>query len=274
MRQFVTTALFGLAFAVPVQAASEDDVARLFDAMRVSDVIEIMREEGLGYSETLAEEMLPNGATQTWQDSVRRIYNTEAMEAGLTAEFSEAVKDEDLDSVIAFFESELGRRIVDLEISAREALLDPAVEEASHDNFEQHLQDADPRLDLVTAYIEANGLVDANVVGALNSNFAFLRGLAEAGQNGAAMTESEMLASVWAQEEDVRSETRMWLYSYLLMAYAPLEDDELEAYIEMSESDAGRAMNRGLFEGFDPMFTGISAALGAEIAEIGSGEEL
>lgn len=274
MRQIVTAALCGLVFALPVQAASEADVARLFEAMRVTDVIQIMREEGLGYSETLAEEMLPNGATQTWQDSVSRIYDTDVMAKGLETEFQAAVAEDDLSPVIAFFESDLGRKVVDLEISAREALLDPAVEEASHDNFEQSLQDADPRLDLVNAYIEANDLVDANVVGALNSNFAFLRGLADAGANGSAMSESEMLASVWSQEEDVRSETRMWLYSYLLMAYAPLEDEELRAYIEMSESKAGRAMNRGLFEGFDPMFTGISAALGAAIAEIGSGEDL
>lgn len=274
MRHLVTTALCGLAFALPAQAASQADVDRLFEAMRVTDVIKIMREEGLGYSETLAEEMLPNGSTQTWQDSVSRIYDTDAMAEGLEAEFLEAVGDDDLSPVIDFFESDLGRKVVDLEISAREALLDPAVEEASHDAFEKSLEEADPRLDLVTAYIDANDLVDANVVGALNSNFAFLRGLADAGANGDAMSEGEMLASVWSQEEDVRSETRMWLYSYLLMAYAPLEDEELQAYIEMSESDAGRAMNRGLFEGFDPMFTGISAALGAAIAEIGSGEEL
>ncbi|NVO27584.1 DUF2059 domain-containing protein [Donghicola sp. C2-DW-16] len=274
MRKTALTALFVLGFAVPGYAATQQDVDRLFQAMRVEDVVDIMRQEGMNYAGTLAEEMLPDGATKRWEAAVGRIYDTESMRKGLESRFAESVADEDLSEVIDFFESDLGKRVVDLEISAREALLDPAIEDASRDNFERMVENADERLEQVGEYIDANDLVEANVAGALNSNFAFLQGLADGGARGAEMSEEEMLATIWQQEEDVRTETRVWLYSYLLMAYAPLDESDLDKYIEMSRSQAGRAMNRALFDGFDPMFTAISSALGQEIARIGSDQEL
>lgn len=274
MRKTALTALFVLGFAVSGHAATQQDVDRLFQAMRVDDVVAIMRKEGLNYADTLAEEMLPDGSTKRWEAAVGRIYDAESMRNGLESRFTESVIDADLTEVIDFFESDLGKQVVDLEISAREALLDPAIEEASRDTFERMVEDADDRVEQVGAYIDANDLVEANVAGAMNSNFAFLRGLADGGARGAEMSEEEMLATIWLQEDDVRTETRVWLYSYLLMAYAPLDAADLDKYIEMSRSEAGRAMNRALFDGFDPMFTAISSALGQEIARIGSAQEL
>jgi hypothetical protein len=80
------------------------------------------------------------------------------------------------------------------------------------------------------------------------------------------MNDDEMIAEVWAQEEEIRSDTDEWLMGYLLMAYQPLSDEELSAYIAFSRTDAGQALNRGLFDGFNAMYTDISYALGRAVA--------
>ena len=78
--------------------------------------------------------------------------------------------------MIAFFEGPLGRRVVELELSARRALLDEDVEAASRTALEARRADDDPLLDRLEAFISVNDLIESNVVGALNSNIAFYRG--------------------------------------------------------------------------------------------------
>ena len=46
------------------------------------------------------------------------------------------------------------------------------------------------------------------------------------------------------------------------MAYQPLADEDLEAYIAFSETDAGKQMNSALFEAFDGLFVDVSRDLG------------
>lgn len=258
----------------PIQAATPQQIDQLLEDLRVTEVVAIMRKEGMAYSTDLGSEMLPGGAAQRWIARADRIYDAARMEAGLRQSFADAVAQKDLDAALAFFASDLGQRIVALEISARTALLDPAIEAASRDTYATLRATNDARLAMIADFADANDLIETNVVGALNSNFAFFQGLAEGGALGDDMDEGEMLARVIAQEPDVRADTTDWLYSFLLLAYSPLSDAELQAYIDLSRTPAGRAMNTGLFAGFDPMFIAISRALGLSIGEIRSAQEL
>jgi hypothetical protein len=90
----------------------------------------------------------------------------------------------------------------------------------------------------------------------------------------AQMTEAEMLADVWSQEPDIRAETEGWLYPFLALAYEPLSDADIEAYLAFSESQAGQAMNAALFAAFDKVFSDISRDLGRAVAEMLSGRDI
>jgi hypothetical protein len=96
------------------------------------------------------------------------------------------------------------------------AFLDPATEELANDAFREAVAEEDPRIDLLTDFIEANDLVERNVSGALNSNFAFYRGLSDGGAFEVEIPEELMLAEVWGQEPEVRRDTIEWLYSFQL----------------------------------------------------------
>ena len=166
------------------------------------------------------------------------------------------------------------KAIVGLEVSARRALLDPAVEEASEDAAAIAAADSDPRLDLVAEFVEVNNLIETNVAGSLNSNLAFYEGLVDGRAFGGALTEEQILTDVWAQEADIRESTTDWLFSFLFMAYAPLEDADLEAYIAFSQTEAGEQINSAMFDSFEELFTGISRSLGRAAAAEMTTQEL
>ncbi|SIT78059.1 hypothetical protein SAMN05421665_0700 [Yoonia rosea] len=265
MFRFAAPLAFAATLAVAplwAQGRDADKVDQLFDALGMPQLIEIMREEGLAYGETLATDMLPGGRSAEWSMAVSAIYDVEMMTEEVRGVLGEALEGDDVDAMLAFFTSEQGVRIVGLEISARRALLDDAVEEASKENAAIAMMDETPRFQMVQDFIDANDLIEANVIGALNSNYAFYTGLIDGGAMPAGITLETALQDVWAQEPMVRADTIEWLFSFLLMAYQPLSDEELEAYLAFSRSDAGQDMTNALFEAFNGMFDDISRALG------------
>ena len=116
--------------------------------------------------------------------------------------------------------------------------------------------------------------MENNVVGAMNSNYAFYAGLADGGAFPEDLTEEEILTDVWSQEEMIREDTSEWLYSYLSLAYRPLTEEDLAAYVAFSETEAGGALNRALFASFDEMFVAQSLALGLSAARFMAAQEL
>ena len=254
-----------------------DRIAGLSATLQIGLILEVMRTEGLDYGTTLETDMFPGKGGTGWADRVGRIYDVTAMQARFDTAFVEALaqaSDGALDVMDAFFASERGQRILTLELEARRALLDDAAEEAAKLNFEEMTARNDPRVDLITRFAEANDLIEMNVAGALNANLAFFRGLSNAGAVDGKMTEDQILSTVWAQEIDIRSETESWLYPYLALAYQPLSDEDMDAYLAFSVVAEGRALNAALFAAFDSLFTAISADLGLAAANQMRGEDI
>ncbi|SLN19146.1 hypothetical protein PSA7680_00686 [Pseudoruegeria aquimaris] len=259
------------ALAFPATAEPVDD---LLEALRLESVLEIMREEGLVYADELEAELFPAAGGENWRDSVERLYALPAMMESFRASFAAEMPESSIAPALAYFESEEGQRIIGLEISARIAQMDESIEAASRETLETMQEQGDPRLDLLEAFSEANDLVEANVVGSLNANYAFYTGLVDGGAFAFDLTEDQILADVWQQEPEIRSDTRDWLFSYLALAYQPLSDEEVQSYIDFSETEAGQDLNRALFAGFDTMLVGISRGLGLAAARFMGGQDI
>lgn len=261
-----------LALAVLVAAPARADTDRLFQAMHMDRLIGLMRDEGLAYGDSLAQEMLPGGSDAVWQGLVERIYDAEKMEQAVRAGFDTAFGDADPARLIAFFESDAGAALVLAELETRAAFADPSVEDAAREIWRE-ADPTDARQQLITEYVEVNDLLEYNVAGAMNANYQFFTGLVEGG--AIEMSEDDILRDVWEQEAETREDTREWLFGFLTMAYADLPEATIAAYVELSRSDAGRALNRGLFAGFDRMYGDQSLSLGLAVASrMAAGEEL
>ena len=237
-------------------------VDALFAALALPDLIDIMREEGLEYGRQINTDLFPGQGGAEWHATIATIYDSDRMQDEVRDALGQALSGEDVAPMLDFFQTEPGQSFVALEVSARRALLDEAVEEASKEIAAIEIADETPRYQIMTRFIEANDLIETNVVGAMNSNFAFYRGLLQGDALPGDLTETEILADVWAQEPEIRTNTTEWVYSFLLMAYEPLTDADIEAYIAFSQTGPGQSLNRAIFEAFDGVFEDVSERLG------------
>ena len=246
----------------------------LFAALDLEAVMGVMRDEGTAYGVTLEQDLFPGAGGKAWEAQVATIYDPARMSAIFLDRLRQELPAQGIDIMVDFFGSARGQRIIKLELSAREALLDDAVEEVADQNYAAMQAENDPRLALLKQFAEVNDLIESNVSGAMNANYAFYVGLVDGGAFPYDMPEQQILSDVWGQEADIRGETESWLYAYLGMAYQPLSDDDLEAYVAFSRTPEAKALNRALFAAFDAMFTGISRDLGLAAAKFIGGQDI
>lgn len=244
----------------------------LVDVLRLSEAAGILSDEGIAQAQDLNTDMLDGQGGAGWQLQVERIYEPALMAELVRTELEKELQGEELEEVITFFASKKGSEIISLENEARIAIQNPDIEEAARARFAALEDTDDPRLALITDIIESGDMISRNVTSAMNSNYQFMRGLVEG--NAIEMTEDEILADVSKDIEENTEDTRGWLYGYLLLAYSPLSDDDLRSYIAFSQTSAGQALNRALFNGFGKAYEDISYALGRAVALNMTAQEL
>lgn len=273
MPRLVVACIALCSFALPAVAQS-GGVRALYDALAVPEVVEIMAEEGIAYGATIEEDLFPGRGGAAWSAVVARIYTVERMDADMLERFTTELEGVDVAPLLAFFESDLGKRIVDREMEARRAFMDDELEEAAKVAMLDLQRNDEDRFALLEDFAEINDLVESNVMGAMNSNYAFYQGLMDGSAFGGSLTEQDVLSDVWAQEDQIREDTESWVFSYIALAYQTLSDDDLKAYSALSESREGRALNRALFSAFDAMYNGISRDLGQGAAGFMVGQDI
>jgi hypothetical protein len=263
-----------LFLSAPALAATEAEVDRLIALIGLPEVMQIMAEEGIDYGEDLRDELLGGASSGRWDQAVQVLYDPAAMMASFRPVFAEMLAETEAAPLLEFFESDLGQRIITLEVEARRAMQDEDIEAVAGETLAMMRDEDDPRLALLERFVTLNELVEYNVVGAMNANYAFMSGLGEGGAFGGGLTEDQILADVWSQEQEIRLDTSEWVYSYLALAYRPLEDAELERYIALSGTAPGADLNRALFGAFDGMYRAISRGLGQAAAGILAGQDI
>jgi len=274
-RPFAVAAI--IAFVLPGSGwaqVSPEKVDTLVEAMGLPAMLEVMQAEGLDYGLQIAEDLFPNRPADDWPETVEAIYVVEAMDTVMRTTMAATLQEDTIDEITAFFSDDLGQRIVGLELGARQAMMDEDIETASKEAAAIALTDETPRAQLAEDFVTTNDLIEANVVGAMNANYAFYLGMLDGGGLTGGLTEDEILSTVWSQEPDIRQNTTEWVYSYVLLAYQPLSEEEFDAYIAFSKTEAGQDLNTALFAAFDDMYDGISRALGRAASQHMIGEDL
>jgi len=268
---------FGLIAAVvvwPLASFAEEApvLDRLMEVSRIADTIEIMREEGRGYGEDVAAEMLPGADRDSWESAVMRIHDPDRMQRVIRRGFDEALTEPQMQAVIDFYGSDLGAEIVALEISARRAFLEPGIEEQARARYSEDHPDDSRLRGQVDQMMAESDLIERNVSGAMNSTMMFYRGMMDGGE--LEMTQSDMLADLWSQEETFRRDSENWLGAFLMMAYDPLSSEDLDKFLAFWRADTGRAFNSAMFKSFDRMYEDLSYLMGQAVAQHMQSEKL
>mgnify|MGYP001356558108 CR=1 FL=1 len=268
----VTVSLCGVAASAGLaEGALAPDVAaaagRLEDAMLMPELLDVMAQEGAAYGGDLDQQFLRGSGGPSWQAEVERIYAPDRLGPLFHTAFAEELDHIGMDTalILAFLGSDLGQKIMRLEVSARAALLDDGVEDSARAMAARREAEGDARYRMLRRFVDANHLVDMNVSSALNANVAFLKALSASGGARTGLPDDEILAQVWAQEGEIRVETDSWLMAYGTLAYGPLSDAELERYLAFSETAEGVALNRALFAAYDRLFVTVSGDFGRSV---------
>lgn len=259
MRLIAATLVCAL-LALPVRATEAID--RLADAMRLGEVVEILREEGMRYGETLDAEMLEGSGGQVFAAQVRTIYDTDRMTRILRGALETRLADKELAEATAFFGSELGQTILKLENAARRAFAEPEIEDMAFETA-RDMDKTQSKYRMVDEYIRVNELIPRNVRGAISADYYFYLGLAD-GQ-GTPRDDEAVLSDLIENRAATEAETREWVYGFLLFAYSPLSEAQMQGNLDFAASAVGQAVNVALFEGFDELYDGISYDLGRAI---------
>lgn len=268
MRALVVAAALSLT-ALPAWADAR--VTVLMDALHLPDLVLALREEGLGDAQALNVDMLNGQGGAFWQEQVSQLYATSPMEDAFYRALDAGMDAEALDMAVGFFDSERGQRITDMEIAARIAMRDPAVEETAVAAFAELPAD-DPHAGLIEVFLTVNDLLELNVALTMSASYQFSRGLSDGGL--LQMSDDQILAQVWASEEALREESKSWLFGYFLLAQKPLVPADLEAYVAFAQTPAGIALNAALFAGYEAVFSDIAYGLGRAVALNAAGNDI
>ena len=246
---------------VPLAASAQ--VERLMQALQISEFMEILSEEGQAQGKTMNQSMLDGTGGSYFEVQIKELYDPVWMHEHFSKVIEIKMTEEQLEQAAIFFESELGQTIVSLEYSARRALADETIEQMARTEYEESDR-RDTFFRLVDEYVQVNDLIERNVQGTLSSDFSFYRGLTN-GQ-GRFSDEEAFLEELLSQQEETKAETIAWMYSFLLMAYRPLDESQMREIIAFSRTDTGQVLNNALFEGFDELIDNISFQLGTAVA--------
>ncbi|MDD7970231.1 hypothetical protein [Roseinatronobacter alkalisoli] len=251
----------------------------LSEAFLLPELFQIMAAEGRAAIGQDSAAPVSDAELDLWRAELDEIYDADRMHVDFVAALDAALESKPgiRADAIDFATTELGQRILRLEISARDALLQDEIDDVARlallEARSASQKGADNRLALVRARIRANDLVELNVSLGMNTSYAYYRGML-AENTAIGLNAEDMLNMVQALEPSIRNDVTDWIESYFLMAYQPLSDDELQAYIAYSASPEGDAFNRAMFQAFDAVFVGLSHRVGRALGRIMNSESL
>lgn len=254
------------------QAASPQELERLRAAFGTTELMLILSEEGMEQAEELRDDMFPGRGGAGWTRVAAGIYAVDRLETLFAETFDAALAGADVKPLLDFYASETGTQVTTLEVTARRAIMVEEVEEAARAAWDDMSERTTTRSEQIRAFTEVNGLIERNVTGALNASLMFYKGLTADGTFE--MSEGEILDQVWGSAAEIREDTEGWVFGYMALAYQPMTDAAFQEYLDLATTDAGQALNRAMFEGFEAVFEDVSFALGRATARFTLGDEL
>lgn len=240
----------------------------LWSLLRLDELVQIVEAEGRRMALDADADLLGRPGGAPWRRRVEAIYDPDRLQAEAVAAMQSALPPRYLKALVAFYQDDAMQVIVSRELAVRRAFLDRSVEEKARRDWLSGRALTSHEA-AIFHFVEVNDLVERNVVGTLNANYAFLQALTDTHPEvSERLTEGEILSQVWSQEVEIRRDTSEWLYAFLTTAYDPISDDDLNRYVGFSETEAGRALNQAMFDAFDKVYLRLSTDLGRAVSQI------
>ncbi|RYH03098.1 DUF2059 domain-containing protein [Salipiger sp. IMCC34102] len=261
------------AAALWMQPAVAQQIDDLSAALLLPQTVEVMRAEGLAYTDELAEDLFAGAPSAVWREAVDAIFDEAILLDSLLDTLEAEMTDAQIAAATAFYASAPGAEIARLELSAREALLDETVEETTVRDVGDALRDGERQAVRLTDYVARFGMIEEEVASAMTLSLAFTNGLRDGGALEG-VDEATLLRDLYDRQPEIRREVTERIYAYFWLAYRPLEDDRVAEYIDYLGGAEGQALRAAFFEAFDTVYIRASRQLGLVAASQMRGSDL
>jgi len=164
--------LIGAIFVVwmsVVGASAQAQLSIAMDHLKVAELVDIMRIEGVDYAETLNAEMLNGQGGPVWANQVDRIYNPQKMSEVVRSGLAK-LSDDHLREINQFYGSALGAKVMKLEMAGRRAMLQDDLKDIAQDAYQRALAEDPKSLDPIHTIDRVGDMVERNVTAALTAN--------------------------------------------------------------------------------------------------------
>lgn len=248
-----------------------DEVTRM---LRLDELIAVMSQEAVAQAGEDLGTMEPEQQS-AWQENIARINDPDRLRRLMGRELASALARTDpalIRKALLFYSTDLGKRVVALELSARLAMIGPDGRDGAIEAAGQAAETGSLRLEQIDRLMIATEVVDANVAGSLNAIIASGRGFADA--SPLEIPVEDFTAEAWAQEPEIRDNITQWVQAMLYLAYGPLDDSEVEDLITYVGSREAVALADVLGAAFDGIFARIAYETGVMTAGQLSGADL
>ena len=252
-------------FAMPVWGDALSQ--RLVEVLQTPRLLEQLSLEAERSADDVNRDFLGGEGGPVYADTVARLNDPARLVPIIEETLAKELSEDDRKLVISFFESELGQNIIQLELSARSTIFDPAVEQAVRAHVAE--EGVSP---IVADMIVQGDLIERNVTDAMEVLRQFYLGRIAGGALD--LPAADIESFVEANRDSVRFETQQWLEAYMTLAYSPLSDDDLQTYAEFWKTEAGSAFDRALFAAYLRVFVENSFALGQIVGRLEASDEI
>lgn len=253
-------AILGLCVSATA-ALADPDIDRLVDAMGMPALVRAFSAEGETAAATLNTEFLNGQGGSVWAETVRNLYDPARLEGELRAGLAQTLDPQVARTALLFFDSDIGQRIIALEVQAREAMIDPQVADMAKDAGAQTGAQ-------VSEFLELRDLVERNTDAGVSAQAAFFDGFAQS-------TDSTLPAPGMEElRAGIATETEAWLKGYYTLIQSALSDEDIDTYSNFWRTDIGAAVDDAVFKVFGESYTNLSFALGQTVGLLAPANEL
>ena len=255
--------LFFWCLLAPASFCQTDIHDELYDALYLQKIIKTLHNEGIEHAIESGKVYLGQDYdADSFENAVKKIYNLKMMDNFTRKGLIQKLSKEKAEVALKFFSKGLGARVALLETSARSAISYKEVEAAAVQMAKDAKNEDTARYSMLEQNIKDLELVELNMTGAFSAQYAFLSNLSALDEMP--LGNDDIVTLLLESEEEMRQDIVDWLMGFTHMAYTPLSDEELKAYLTFLTSADGKALNLALFH----IFNGLSIQTSGDLADV------
>ena len=263
----VISALAAL-LAVHAGPAHADSAAKLREALQVTEVRKSMDSYPEDLSSSLAE--VPDAdlgdiRRKDLDALAERHFNGDALTEDIFNRMLGKVSEAHLDEVIAFYRSDVGQRMVRLEVASAAPGEAKRIQTEGPELYQRAAENDPERVEFYDRIAESIRLEDLMTAMTMNMSYAMISGMAGSDALPQALTDEQIIAIVNAQSGEMREYVRAFVHGMFAYTYRDASKEDLAAYAGYAETEAGRAFNGAMVAAIQGALVDRMRAFGHEL---------